>query len=218
VERQAARIFRQAPSVKTLRDLAPPVDEEFKLLHRQRKDRQLQPRHYHALQLFNAHFLTSRNCRHTLRSEFRYLSDQLDRYRTKLASQDQEPPRKKSKQDRPSEPNSERLPPSHPSRLQPPSGPTVDDLLAPSAADGDDTPPAVNPPASTPEPAPPARKPVPIQTNLTTFAVEFPTRSAELNEQAIAYLTQATQQLADDYPDLPKPVIRINAGTTYRCV
>ena len=99
-ERQAARIFRQPPNVQTLKELAPPVDQEFKQLRRQRKDRQLQPRHYRALELFNLHFLSSRDCRHTLRAEFQDLQDQLDRHRSRLSNADQERPPKQPKRPR----------------------------------------------------------------------------------------------------------------------
>ena len=213
VERQAARIFRQPPGIQTLRDLTPPVDQEFKQLWRQHKERQLQPRHYRALELFNVHFLTIRDCRHTLRTEYPYLYDQLDINRSKLPKPDQESPSKQSKRTRSPEQTPERLSAHHPSRLQPP-GPTVEDLLTQDAADRDDTP--FNPQANTPEAAPPARRPV-LSHEQTTFSVEFTAPTEDLHDQAIDHLTQATQQLADHHPDLPKPTIRLNSSNVYRC-
>ena len=217
MERDTARIFRRAPNLEALRELAEPAEREFKNLYRQKKETQLQPRHYHALDLFNGHFWPDRDCRHALQADYKYLSNQLDSYRAKLAGQEPGRPSKKNKRTRSPEQDSGRLPASHPSRLQPPGGPTVDDLLAPDPAEKADTP--VNPQAgafNTPEPASPAPKPDlgPVQ---TTISVRFPDVSEEQQDQAYSSLTKTAQQLARAYPDRPKPTVRLSYSHDHVC-
>ena len=204
VPRDAVRIFRRAPNPESLQELAEPAEREFKNLYRKKKEKELQPRHYNALDLFHEHFVPDQGFRHTLKTKFHHLSAQLDSHCERLSGKNQERP-KKSKRTRSPETSSERLPPSHPARLQPPSGPTVEDLLAEDRAETPEEPhqgdtPEAPPSASTPDWGP-------VQTAITA---KFPDCNEAQQDRAYTCLSETVHQLAREFPEQAEPIVHVS--------